>query len=71
MGVLNMSFRKLDYIIFYILIILFFVVQLITPTIKGIIAIFLISIIPSLILGTITNLIFKKRVSSHLLFKVK
>ncbi len=56
-----MSFRKLDYMIFYILIILFFVVQLNTPNISGVIAIFLISIITSLILGTITNLIFRKK----------
>ncbi len=57
-----MSFRKKDYIIFYVLIVTILVMNLIAPVKLGnIFAIIIGAFFPTLILGTITNLLFKKR----------
>jgi hypothetical protein len=56
-----MKFRKIDYIIFYILVVLFYIMQSMSLTAGIILAIVTVAIIPALILGTITNFIFKKR----------
>lgn len=55
------AFRKLDYFIFYIIIVVLFVIQLTSLSFSPVIAILIGGTIPALILGTITNLIFKKR----------
>lgn len=55
------SFRKLDYLIFYLISAIPFIVQLANISLGLIIGILVCSTIPSLILGTITNLIFKKK----------
>lgn len=54
-----LKFRKLDYIIFYLLFSGLFIVQLMEVSFLTIIKILIICIIPSFILGTLTNFIFK------------
>lgn len=54
------SFRKLDYIIFYIISVVLPVVQVYNISFNIIIGILILSTIPAFILGTITNLIFRK-----------
>lgn len=53
--------RKLDYILFYIIITFLYIVQLIELSLTHIIGILIVAIIPTLILGTISNFIFKKK----------
>ncbi|CEQ22014.1 Uncharacterised protein [[Clostridium] sordellii] len=54
-----LKFRKLDYIIFYLLFSGLFIVQLMEVSFLTIIKILIGCIIPSFILGTLTNFIFK------------
>lgn len=54
-------FRKLDYILFYIIISVLFIIQLAELSLSPVICILIGATIPALILGTITNLIFKKK----------
>ncbi|MGE5627903.1 MAG: hypothetical protein ACM3X7_07270 [Solirubrobacterales bacterium] len=57
-----MKFRKIDFIIFYIIVILLYGINLIIPIkTKDILTLFIVAILPALILGTISNLIFRKR----------
>jgi len=57
----NVKFRKKDFIIFYILTVIIFAVNLMSPVkIGNIFAIVVGSIFPALILGVLTNFIFKK-----------
>ncbi|WP_296649148.1 hypothetical protein [Romboutsia sp. 13368] len=55
------NFRKLDYILFYLVIAVLFIVQLYEFSLISVIGILLGATIPALILGTITNFIFKKK----------
>lgn len=55
------KFRKLDYILFYLIISAMFIVQLAELSLKTVIGILAVGIIPALILGTITNFIFRKK----------
>lgn len=55
------KFRKLDYILFYLIISAMFIVQLAELSLKPVIGILAVDIIPALILGTITNFIFRKK----------
>ena len=55
------EFRKLDYILFYIVTSLIFIIQLTKLEVSLVIGILIGATIPSLILGTITNLIFKNK----------
>ncbi len=55
------KFRKLDYILFYLIISVLFIVQLSELLLTHIVGILIGAIIPALTLGTITNLIFKKK----------
>lgn len=55
------KFRKLDYILFYILTSAMFVIQLSELALTPVIGILIGAVIPTLILGTITNFIFKKK----------
>jgi uncharacterized membrane protein YjgN (DUF898 family) len=56
-----MRFRKKDYIIFYVIVVLFYLVQMIRPNVGSIFTILIVASIPTLILGTITNFLFNKR----------
>ncbi|MCR1848806.1 hypothetical protein NSA42_05900 [Paeniclostridium sordellii] len=56
-----LKFRKLDYIIFYLLFSGLFIVQLMEVSFLTIIKILVICIVPSLIFGTLTNFIFKRK----------
>lgn len=62
-----MKIKKLDYIIFYVITLMFFVWNIAVPAEPQVfIVCLIIALIPSLILGTITNLIrliFKKLTS--------
>ena len=55
------KFRKLDYILFYLIISVLFIVQLSELLLTPVVGILIGSTIPALTLGTITNLIFKKK----------
>lgn len=55
------SFRKLDYILFYIITSVIFIIQLTELALMPVIGILMGAIIPTLILGTITNFLFKKK----------
>lgn len=55
------SFRKLDYIIFYTIIVFVFIIQLFEVTFGLVAGILVCATIPALILGTITNLLFKNK----------
>ena len=55
------NFRKLDYILFYLVIAVLFIVQLYEFSLISVIGILFGATIPVLILGTITNIIFKKK----------
>ncbi|CEQ14627.1 MAG: hypothetical protein ACLUG9_07100 [Paraclostridium sordellii] len=57
-----LKFRKLDYIIFYLLFAGLFIVQLMEVSFLTIIKILVICIVPSLIFGTLTNFIFKRKI---------
>ena len=54
------KFRKLDYILFYSIISVIFIIQLLEFSLTSVIDILVVATIPALILGTITNFIFKK-----------
>ncbi|WP_455538008.1 hypothetical protein [Terrisporobacter sp.] len=55
------TFRKLDYVLFYLIISILFIIQLMELSLAPVIGILIGSIIPALILGTITNFIFRKK----------
>ena len=55
------KFRKLDYILFYLIISVLFIVQLSELLLTPVVGILIGATIPALTLGTITNLIFKKK----------
>ena len=55
------KFRKLDYILFYLIISVLFIVQLSELLLTPVVGILIGATIPALPLGTITNLIFKKK----------
>lgn len=55
------KFRKLDYILVYLIIAVLFIIQLYEFSLISIIGILIGATIPALILGTITNFIFKKK----------
>ncbi|WP_434799510.1 hypothetical protein [Terrisporobacter vanillatitrophus] len=52
--------RKLDYILFYIIISALYTIQLTELSLKLVLGILIVATIPALILGTITNFIIKK-----------
>ena len=52
-------FRKLDYIVFYIITSVMFITQLTELALMSVIGILIGATIPTLILGTITNFVFK------------
>ena len=54
------KFRKSDYILFYLIIAVLFIVQLYEFSLISIIGILMGATIPALILRTITNFIFKR-----------
>lgn len=54
------KFRKLDYLIFYIIFVVIFTIKLTRIFFNPLIVILIGATIPALILGTITNLILKK-----------
>ena len=56
-----LKFRKLDYILVYLIIAVLFIIQLYEFSLISIIGILIGATIPALILGTITNFIFKKK----------
>ena len=55
------KFRKLDYKLFYLIISVLFIVQLSELLLTPVVGILIGATIPALTLGTITNLIFKKK----------
>ena len=55
------EFRKLDYILFYVVLAVLFIAQLYELSLISVIGILMIITIPALILGTITNFIFKNK----------
>ena len=55
------NFRKLDYILFYLVIAVLFIFQLYEFSLISVVGILFGPTIPALILGTITNFIFKKK----------
>lgn len=55
------KFRKLDHILFYLIISVLFIVQLSELLLTPVVGILIGATIPALTLGTITNLIFKKK----------
>lgn len=57
------NFRKFDYIIVFIMFAGIYLIQLIELDARAIILILIAAFVVSLILGTITNLIFKKTIS--------
>ena len=57
-----MKFRKKDYIIFYLITVIFYGFNLMFPAkLENVFALFIVAIFPTIILGTITNLMFKKK----------
>lgn len=57
-----MRFRKIDYIAFYILIVLVYFLNIIGPiNISAVLAVIIFPMFQALLYGTITNLIFRKR----------
>ena len=55
------KFRKLDYILFYLVITVLLIVQLYEFSLISVLGILVRVTIPALILGTITNCIFKSK----------
>ena len=55
------KFRKSDYILFYLVIVVFIIAQLYEFSLISVIGILIGVTIPALILGSITNFIFKKK----------
>ena len=58
----SMRFRKKDYIIFYVIFVIIFVINLRSPVMGSFLPIVIGTIVPALVLGTITNLLFKRRI---------
>lgn len=58
------KFRKSDYILFYLVIVVFIIAQLYEFSLISVIGILIGLTIPALILGSITNFIFKKEVNN-------
>lgn len=58
------EFRKLDYIIIYLIFSGFYIIQLVNLELSIVMGILVVNIIPAIILGTITNLIFRKKKSN-------
>lgn len=57
-----MRFRKKDYIIIYIIITIMYGIQLVNPIKASVIlALFIGAIFPALTIGTITNLLYRKK----------
>lgn len=57
-----MKFRKKDYIIFYLLIVTLFIINMMGPVkVDVVLAIVIGASFPALILGTITNFLFRQR----------
>jgi len=57
-----MRFRKKDYIIFYAIIVVVYLMNLMSPVkLNSILGVFIGPVFPAVILGTITNFIFKKK----------
>ena len=55
------NFRKLDYILFYLVIAVLFIFQLYEFSLISVVGILFGATIPALILGAVTNFIFKKK----------
>ena len=55
------TFRKSDYILFYLIISVLFIIQLMELSLAPVIGILIGATIPALILGTITNFIFRNK----------
>ena len=55
------TFRKLDYILFYLIISALFIVQLRELSFASVMKILIGAIIPALVFGAISNFIFKKK----------
>jgi hypothetical protein len=56
-----MKFRKIDYIAFYIVIILVYFINVIGPiNISTVLAVIIFPVFQALLYGTITNLVFRK-----------
>ena len=55
------KFRKLDYILFYLIISVLFIVQLSELLLTPVVGILIGATIPALTLGAVTNFIFKKK----------
>ena len=55
------TFRKLDYILFYLIISALFIVQLMELSFASVMKILIGAIILALVFGTISNFIFKKK----------
>lgn len=55
------TFRKLDYMLFYLIISVLFIIQLMELSLVPVMGILIGTIIPALILGTISNFIFRKK----------
>ncbi len=61
-GGIAMKFRKKDYVIFYAVLVLVFVLNLMSPLkFQHIISILIGAVLPALILGTISNLLIRRR----------
>jgi hypothetical protein len=57
-----LKFRKIDYMVFYVITAIIYIINMMSPVKVGsILAIFIVAVFPALILGTITNFVFKKR----------
>lgn len=57
-----MKFRKKDYVIFYAVLVLVFVLNVMSPLkFQHIISILIGAVLPALILGTISNLLIRRR----------
>ena len=61
-GGIYIKFRKRDYFIFYVLIVIMYTSRLMAPVkIQEVLKIVILSILPTVLLGTITNFLFRKR----------
>lgn len=61
-GGIYINFRKKDYLISYVLILIIYILNLMAPVeISELLLIAVFVIFPALVLGTITNLFFKKK----------
>ena len=61
-GGIYIKFRKIDYFIFYILTLIMYTSSLMAPVkVQAVLALVVFSILPAVLLGTITNFLFRKR----------